>query len=283
MSKTPLLLVDNVFDTVSLYPNAVLDAASETTGREAFRVADYRRDRTWWQPTSDHNATGGWVRVDLGAGVTRGVDYLWIDRGHNLWGKTITLEGGDTGAAWPSAQAFVVPAQGTVGGDPTWPNIAVTEEGCLYSVRATTFATRRWWRLRVNYVAAFIPIVPGIMAGLKTELLGYSTTYDEDSGKRTEASETSRAGYRASSQTYSWRMAELGLSLIGATEYDDTIRQLRRWLFEKAQPSALFMDYGTYPARGWLYQYDGDSWGMPKSRVYRSGRIRLREVGPALP
>lgn len=281
--QTPLLLLDNVFDTIALYTAATLDAASESTGREAFRVADYRRDRTWWQPTSDHNPNGGYVRVDLGAGVTRGVDFLWIDRGHNLWGKTITLEGGDDGAAWPSAQAFTVPASGTVGGDPTWPSMAVTEEGALYSLRATTFSTRRWWRLRINYVAAFIPIVTGVMAGLKTQLLGYSATYDEDAGERTQATETSRAGYRGAALTYSWRTVDLDLKLIGSAEYDATMRTFRRLLFEHDQPAAVFLDYGTYPARGWLYQYDGTQWAMPKQRVHRGGRIRLRELGAALP
>lgn len=281
--QTPLLLVDNVFDAANLYPNATVDAISEAAGREAFRVADYRRDRTWWQPTSDHSATGGWVRTDLGAGATRAVDYLFIDRGHNLWGKTINLEGGDDGAAWPTAQAFTVPASGTVGGDPTWPNIAVTEEGALYSVKAVALTARRWWRFRPSYVAAFVPIVTGVMAGLKTQLLGYSTTFDEDAGERTQTNDTSRAGYRGAQVTYSWRMCELGLTYIGATEYDSTIRTWRRQIFERNQPWVLLMDYGTKPERGWMYQYEGATWGMAKSRVYRGGRIRGREVGPVLP
>lgn len=283
MPTTPLLLVDNVFDAITLYPAAILDALSEASGREAFRVADYRRDRTWWQPTSDHNSTGGWLRVNLGAGATRGVDYLFLDRGHNLWGKTVTLEGGDDGAVWAVSQAFVVPAAGTVGGDPTWPSMAVTEEGALYSLRATTFATRRWWRLRVNYVATFIPVVTGVMAGLKTHLLGYSTTFDEDAGERTQTGETSRAGYRGAALTYSWRTCELGLNYIGDAEYDATMRTMRRLLFERNQPVIVFMDYVTNPARGWMYQYDGAAWGMPKQRAYRGGRIRLRELGAPLP
>lgn len=283
MPKTPLLLVDNVFDNVGLYPTAVLDASSEAIGREVSRIADYRRDRTWWQPTSDHDPDGGWARVDLGAGATRGVDFLFIDRGHNLWGKTVNLEGGDDGAAWPDAQAFVVPAAGTVGGDPTWPSIAVTEEGALYSIRATTFATRRWWQFRVDHVAAFIPIVTGVLAGLKTQLLSFSNVFDEDAGERTQGGETSRAGYRAAAMTYSWRTVELALRLIGATEYDSMIRDLRRLLFAANQPAVVFMDYETHPARGWMYQYDGGAWSMPKSRVYRDGRIRLRELGAALP
>jgi hypothetical protein len=42
------------------------------------------------------------------------------------------------------------------------------------------------------------------------------------------------------------------------------------------------MDYGTHPERAWMYTYDGTSWGMPKSRVYRSGRLVGREHMPRL-
>jgi hypothetical protein len=281
-AQTPLLLIDNIFDNVALYQAALVDASSEVAGREAFRVASYRRDRQAWQPTSDHNPNGGWVRVDLGAGVTRGVDFLFIDRGHNLWGKTVTLEAGDDGAAWGTSQAFTVPAIGTVGGDPTWPSIAVTEEGALYSLKATTWATKRWFRFRVNYVAAFIPIVTGLIAGLKSQLLGYSNVFDEDAGERTESQETSQAGYRGSAVTYSWRVAEIGLAYIGSAEYDASMREIRRLLFQLNQAFVLFMDYGGYPARGWMFQYDGRSWGMSKTKVYRNTRWRFREVGATL-
>lgn len=283
MPTTPLLLVDNVFDTYNLYVTAALDAISFVAGRDPAYAVDYRRDRTWWQPSTDGGGTNPWLRVDLGAGVTRSCDFLWVDRGHNLWGKTINLQGGDDGAAWPSSVSRAVPAQGTVGGDPTSATtMAVTEEGALYNLFTATTA-RRWWRFAPNYTAAFIPIITGIMAGLRTQLLGYSTVFDEDAGERTPPGDTSAAGYRGSSLRYSWRTCELGLKYIGATEYDATIRTLRRLLFDRAQPFALYMDYQTNPERGWLFQYEGTSWGMAKTRVYRDGRLRGREVGAALP
>jgi hypothetical protein len=43
------------------------------------------------------------------------------------------------------------------------------------------------------------------------------------------------------------------------------------------------MDWGTRPERGWMYQYDGKTWGFPKSRVYRAGVIQGREVGASVP
>lgn len=278
---TPLLLIDNVFDTVGLYPAATLTASSEVVGHEGFRVADYRRDRTYWQTP----AAGGdeYVKVDLGSGNTRAVDSIFIDRGHNLWSiaNGVGVQRSDDGSTWTLEKAFAVPASTVVGGDPTSSTLAVTEEGALWAI-FTKSAAHRYWRFLIGTGFAPSAIVPGLILGLRTQLLGYSTTFDEDAGQRTQTSQQSTAGYRATDTTYAWRTVTLGLSLIGATEYDATIRSLRDLLFAKNQPAVVFMDYGTRPERGWMYQLDGTSWAMAKQRVYRSGQITFREVGQGL-
>jgi hypothetical protein len=276
---TPLLLFDNVFDSVVLQPGALVTASNEMAGREAFRVADYRRERTWWQPTTDGGGVDHWVRSQLPA--AQSVDYVVLDRGHNLYGKTLTLEGGPDGATWNVSQTLTVPAQGAVGGTPAAAAMAATEEGVAWTLFAP-LASRLYWRLRIPYSASFIPVVTGLMVGLRTQLLGYSNIFDEDASERTEVSETSKAGYRATDTTYSWRTCELGLELIGSTEYDNTIRAVKTALFDRNAPVMVFMDYGTRPERGWLFQYAGNAWNAPKTRVYRSARIRLRECGQRL-
>lgn len=278
--QTPLLFVDNVFDAVKLNPGATIDAVSEIAGHEAFRVADYRRDRSYWQAASDGGGSSTWVRVHLLA--THGVDFLALDRGHNLAGKSVFLEGSADGATWSISQQVDVPAASTVGGTPAVPAMAQTEEGVAWTLIASPLAARAWWRLRIPYTSTFVPIVTGIMAGLKTQLLGFSDVFDEDAGGRTESNQLSTAGYRARETTYSWRTVELALRLVGATEYDATMRVLRDTLFAKAQPAMVFMDYGTYPERGWLYEYDGTNWAMAKQRVYRTGGITMRELGARL-
>lgn len=277
-TQTPLLLLDNVFDTIALYPGGVVDAVSSAANRDPFRVADYRRDRTWWQPASDGGGADTWVRVQLL--TAQAIDYVVLDRGHNLAGKTVYLEGGADGVTWPTSIQLTVPS--VVGGTPAAPAMVQTEEGAAWTLLAAATTARLWWRLRVPYSAGFVPIVTGVMAGVRNQLLGYSSTYDEDAGGRTTSSQQSTAGYRSSDPTYAWRTAELQLALIGATEYDSTVRTLRDRLFAKNQPVMLFLDYATHPERGWLFQYDGASWGMAKSRVYRGGRITLREVGQRL-
>jgi hypothetical protein len=277
--QTPLLLVDNVFDTVNQYPTGVVTATNERPGHEAFRVADYRRERTSWQSSTTGSYTG--VAVDLGVGVARTIDYVYIDRGHNAWGRTINLWGSATGVA-PWTNNFlsrVAPAAGTLGGDPTtgW---CVTEEGAIWTLFSASPAFRGFYAEASGTAAALV--LTGLQAGMRTQLLGYSSTFDEDAGERTQVSATSTAGYRGADKTYSWRTIELALAYIGATEYDASIRAVRELLFKRNQPWVCAMDYGTRPERAWMYQYDGATWGMPKKRAYREGRIRGREVGASL-
>jgi hypothetical protein len=158
--------------------------------------------------------------------------------------------------------------------------MAATEEGACWAIFGAT-AAHRYWLVETGPGAA-PSVVTGLMLGLRTQLLGYSTTFDEDAGGRTQATQDSTAGYRASDTTYAWRTVTLGLAQIGATEYDATIRGLRDLLFAKNQPAVVCMDYGTRPERAWMYQYEGTTWGMAKTRVLRSGTITLREVGQRL-
>jgi F5/8 type C domain len=274
----PLLLVDNVYDTVTLYPTGTVATSNERVGNEGYRVASYRRERASWQTST--TAASHWVQVDLGATVSRDTDFIVFDRGHNLWGRNVSVQYSADGITWSALRAFLLPAAGTLGGDPTTNTGAVTEEGAWWALFAPSGAPRRFWR--VIFPDTIAPIVTGLVLGLRSQLLGFSNTFDEDAGERTEASSTSTAGYRASEKTYSWRTLELGLAYIGAVEYDATIRSLRGWLFDRNQPAVIFMDYGTRPERGWMYQYDGRAWAAAKTRVYRSGRFRFRELGASL-
>jgi hypothetical protein len=233
-------------------------------------------------------AGGAWLGVDLGAATVIAPNFLWIDRGHNLWGWTVVVEGTpdqtfatsfgtDRAVAGRAIPALDASGRFVPGGDPTT-GVCVTEEGALWMLFTGPTANRAW---RVRFVvgsATLTPIVSGVMLGRRHQLLNYSTRFDEDAGGRVELSDESEAGYRAVAKTYSYRTVELGLSVVGIAEYDTTIRDLRRLLFEKNQAAVVVMEYGTRPERAWLYQYDGKGWGLSKSRVYRDGILRLREL-----
>lgn len=276
--QTPVLLLDNFCDAVTQYPSAVLTVPSARVGYEVDRVADYRRERTSWQASAA--ATAHNVDIDLGAGVAKPADVLYFDRGHNLAGTTVTVYYSDNGSSYTSAFSSVVPVVGTLGGDPTT-GFCVAEEGAAYRLFTITGA-HRYWRITLAQASTFLPVVPGIILGAKLQLLGFSATFDEDAGERTQEAATSKAGYRGAEKTYAWRTLELDLRYVGATEYDNSIRAARELLFERNEPAVIVMDYGTHPERAWMYQYEGTAWAMPKSRVYRSGRFRFREVGASL-
>jgi hypothetical protein len=282
MGQTPLLLVDNFFDTVNLYPLATLATTSEMTGREGFRVADYRRERSWWQTATV--AAFHAVMVDLGAGKTATPDFVWLDRGHNLWGHSFQIAAGTDGVSYPTiVLTRAIPALNADGtfpatGDPTvgW---AVTEEGACYALFSGAPAKRNWEILIADNMQ---PIITGAMLGARNQLLGYSKIFDEDAGERIAVQDASAAGYRGGSRPYAWRTCLLDLGAIGAPEYDGTMRQIRRWLFERNQPWVLCLDYAGHPERSWLFQYDGNTWAFPLNRVLRAGQIKGREVGALL-
>lgn len=234
---------------------------------------------------------GHWVGVQLPTGISLAPDYLWIDRGHNLWNQFVAIDGdvnnttfasvySDRSVAARQVPALDVNGNYVVGGDPTT-GFCVTEEGALFALfTAPGIASPA---LRVRVVGDLItPVVPGIMLGRRHQLLNFSTTFDEDAGGRKVASEESDSGYLGQGKAYSWRTVDIGLKYIGAAEYDSTIRALRQLLFERNQPTVVCMDYGTCPQRAWLYQLDARAWTNPKQRVYRDGRLSLREVGPRL-
>ncbi len=276
-SERPLLLVDNVFDATNLYPTAVLSSTGDAAGRSVRAVSDYRRERTFWQAAT--SAADRDVRVDLGSGNSRLVDSAWLDRGHNLWGLTVRVDASDASDfSTGDGLQWVVPAEGTVGGDPTagW---CVTEEGALYTL-FSGFSARRYFRVRV--VSAAQPILTGVIVGARTQLAVYSRQLDEDAGERNERMLDSDAMYSAVDRVYSRRTLNLDLAVIGASSYDAQIRSLRGWLFERNQPVFVVMNYGTKPERGWLYQYAGRSWSFGADRSHRKGSIPLRELGPLI-
>src|SRR5204863_5183883 len=119
----------------NLYPLATLTDTSEVTGREGWRVADYRRERSWWQATT--SVADNEIAIDLGAGNSAQPDALWLDRGHNLWTHVVAVRYSDTGAggSYTTLINYTLPASTVVGGDPTSATTpSITEEGAAWGL-----------------------------------------------------------------------------------------------------------------------------------------------------
>lgn len=277
-SQPPLLAYDNLLDTIMLYPGAVLTTSSEQAGHEARRVADGRRERTDWMPTgAGTDPTGNWVMVDLGSGNTAAPNCLWLDRGHNLGGHQLVVEGLTSGTVQFSS-THTVPAAGVVGGTPTAGTLVGTLEGSAWGFVASAPAKQQW-RMRIPFASGFIPRIPGLLLGTRSQFLEYSATIDDDARSRKMASAESDAGYQASAPVYTWRTAELDMRLIGDTEYDGMVTTLADALFNRGVPTLLCHDYAQHPERTWLFALDGTTWAAAKTRTRRDVRLRLRELG----
>lgn len=245
---------------------------------------------------------GHWVGVDAGAIAANKLhcpDFLYIDRGHNLWGQIVIVEavstdqtfatGTYTDRGWIALAIPALDANGNfvVGGDPTV-GFCVTEEGAVYTIfqDPVAMAARQVNRaVRVRFLSGsptFVPQVTGIMLGVRTQLLGYSSISDDDEGARRLRTEESDAGYLATGRVYAYRTAQVSFTLIGDTEYDGNIRRIRRLAFEQNQPWLLCLNYGFYPQRMWLFQSTDTKWSAPKKTVYRDWRMMGREVGAAV-
>lgn len=279
--QTPMLLLDNVADRVTLYPSAVLTASSAISGREVRRLVDYRRELTWWQPIDDGAANtpqGNWVLIDSGPGGASPVDFLWIDRFSNLFGTSVLVQMSDDGVTWPGSKTIVFPAATVVGGDPSSGTASVTEEGAAYAIFGELQA-RRYKRVFFPYSAGFIPVVTGLMLGKRDQFLGFPSSGTDDDKERTDATATSDAGYQSAAARYSWRVPSLAFKLVGRNEYDGRIRALTDTMFDFGQPAALVMNWGDYPERSVLVAFSGAKMSRTQDRTTRTITIPLREVG----
>lgn len=357
--QTPLLLIDNIFDTVNLYTAGLLSDSSEVVGQEARHAVDYRRERTFWQAAADGglviggtlecsgaqtagagvlsitattslagsvvigdqftvsgttftatsyaiiNAnvatfsitpnipgggyaantavtgytgpTGNFLMIDMGSGSTANPDFLWLDRGHNLNSVAVKLEYSDNATTWTTLWTQTIPALTTIGSNPS-SGFCNTDEGACYYLFAQAGAAHRYWRFRVPYTLSFLAQVTGIICGNRFQSPFFSKVYDEDAGARSQIKDLSTAGWQATARTYSWRTCQINLATVDIANYDNTVRALRSTLFEKNQPVVITMDWGNYPNRSYLFQYDDTNWAFNKTQVYRDGLMKFREL-----
>lgn len=161
---SPLLLSDNLFNQ-RIYPANVITAVEETPGHEILNVGDGRRSQfDYWTPVT----TNVVQRVTVDAITAVSTSCCALDRGHNLFGKTVTIDGADdvaftTNVITPFSAAL--PSSITAGASIDGANGALTEEGAWLKRYAVT-AARRFWRLSVSAMGTGLkPVVVGLWLG----------------------------------------------------------------------------------------------------------------------
>lgn len=210
-------LSENFFDT-TYFTGHTVTAESDVTGHEPFRVGNARRHTTdYW--TSDTDNQDSWIRVEMDQ--ARDFDMLAIDRGHNLEGETVQLQGSNDGVGWTTILNFTVPSSVASGGDLRNSPGIKTEEGVY--LRQFTTETYSWARLYVPAMGAGLrPQVVGLYVGLSwapeyPPIMPYAPLSQE---LRYQVTESDRA-WMGSSQAAHRRSVEIALQLGSESEYDD--------------------------------------------------------------
>lgn len=149
-----------------LYPSHTITAEEEPTGFEAFRVGRSSRDELTNYATATTAASDWWLRVVFDR--VRAFNFLAIDRGHNLAGKTVRLkvtsDATDFTGTYQTVHDALLPVYSAPGhiDDPLGTR---TEEGAW--VRRTPLYAGKAIELFIPAGGAgFLPKVVGLYVGL---------------------------------------------------------------------------------------------------------------------
>ena len=166
---------DNLFN-VRQYPDHVVSGSTEATGYEAFHVGTNRREAAdAWKPTSAN--ISGYVTVTCL--VTRGMNFVAIDRESNHAGKTFALRGSSDG--FTTYQTIVSLTVASVpGGSLSGAYGAITSEGAwLKTVTAVGgFDAYRLWSEAMG--SGVTQRLTGVWVGTAWQPSGRVVTYPMD-------------------------------------------------------------------------------------------------------
>ena len=215
--------VENVF-SVRQFPTHVLTADQEDTGREAFRAADGRRSKLdFWAPTTANVAHQIAVDSTVAGGIS--VEYFALDRGHNLNGKTMTLEKSTDGAVWTTVKTVTIPA--TPGGQIADTNGCHTDEGAFIVSFAASTAERH---LRLNVAAmgaGLTPRIVGLWSGTRWAPGNiFLPLTDEDDILIAQRAQTTK-GWSGSSIHVRKRVGDLIFKLPSVADFTDAAKHIR--------------------------------------------------------
>lgn len=281
----PILLSQNVYDATVLNPTFVVDnmSADDAPDHEAFRIADNLRDLTWWTPIGA-NAERSLRTNTLSTGTQ--ADILILDRGHNLQGKAVVLEGAnvaDFSVVFTLPVSSTIPA--TAGGLASDANGCLTPEGVWW--KTFSVASAQYWRLRIPAMGAGIsPIVTSLHLGKSYRLPEYLDApgaYDYRRKYSFKRNELSEAGVRGKSRPRRFDEMDLHFSL-ESTDYAAFEAEVTR-LLDYGQPWWACVDDGDAAGCALMRFFDvpGDlTYDPVVDPVHRRIELLVEEFAPRL-
>lgn len=285
MANQPLMLTDNLYDSVVLHPAATvfLNApATEAVGHQVWRVADNRRDLTWCSPSASNILTQ--LRTDLGTGQTAEVSMFVLDRGHNLSGHAVSLIASDDGVTYGTTLWTATPPS-TPGGLPTDTNGCLTPEGVWW--KTFTAVTHRAFSFDVPAASGFAPIVTGLYLGDSyrfPEYMDAPGAYDYHQSLKFLKNEVSQGGVRVKSRPVLYDLFNINIQSFDGASYPALQTQVNR-LLRQQQPWWVCMDDSDATASSLLrlFQLPGDTEFEPVvDPIHRRVQLNLESVAPVL-
>jgi len=197
----PLLLADNL-GNVNIYPKVIVTDQSGTSGPvgfEAWRAFSGRRSAfSYWQPGTPNIP----AFLQLQHEQPRGANALFLDRGHNLAGFPVTLQGSNDGSTFVTLVSATIPT--VLGGVLASANGVLTEEGAwaisfpLPGGGAPAYA---YWRFNIPAMGSGIqPNIVGLHPGIYYQPLALYRPYSEHSTQFNAQEIVSPAGWRGRGQ-----------------------------------------------------------------------------------
>lgn len=162
----PRFLSENFFNSV-MFPDHVVSASEEPVGNEAFRVGTARRTSSRNSATATTANTAWWVKARCDR--VRTADLVVLDRGHNLEGYEVILQGSnDNFTTTEDIVDVTLPSLVYAPSDlRTLPGTKTEEGAWLYRFSRRAY---RDWRLYVPAMGADLrPKIVGLFVGLSYE------------------------------------------------------------------------------------------------------------------
>lgn len=234
--EAPLFCVENLFDDL-VNPAHVVTANEESAGKEVWHVATGRRSvDDYWTPTTKNQAAS--MKVDCATAKT--ADFIAVDRGSTLEGKTITLEtsADDFATAGVTVFTATIPSASTAGTALDAANGAYTEEGAWVKRFPSTSA--RYWRLTVAAAVDYKPQIVGLwLAEAWAPGEQPVRPFDEDGSAGAWGTRQNEYGWSAYSSTASPRGGTLS---IRTRTLDDTAARLFLAAYRRGRPTWYVSD-----------------------------------------
>jgi hypothetical protein len=226
MAGTPRCLVEN-FLSVRQFASHTITA--EENSATSFRVGAQRRLSTYvWQATTVSSDT--WLRVQCDR--SRCADMIVFDRGHNMEGQVVTLQGSDDGTTWVDIFSVTTPTVSMPGALGDLSGVRTEEGAWVKSFPAEVYLN---FRLFFPAAASLTPKLVGVWIGKSWESRVFDFPWGDEQVTGLASVEVLEHGWEGRNETTPQRSGVLTVRHDNYVDYDQTrYNVLGHWALNRA-------------------------------------------------